>query len=206
LAVFKTLSEEEEREFWRLYRLYWREAERCEKAKAYLAGCIVLGSALEALLILMVNVYDEEAAATGRVPIQKKSKRPKPLLDWDLAELLRVAKAAQWLPAGLDLGDEWNSRRAKVGDYAEVVRMVRNLVHAGRYRKEHFRGRITRRYLERQFEVVEACREWLADHNTKSLLAHMREEEAASREQRGHEPQEQHGGTGEGKPTKAETG
>ena len=177
MAVFKMLSEEEEREFWRLYRLYWREAERCQEAKAYLAGCIVLGSALEALLILMVNVYDEEAEATGRIPT--KDKKPKPLLDWDLADLLRVAKAANWLPAGLSLDEDWNSRRAKVGDYAEVVRIVRNLVHAGRYRKEHFRRRITRRYLEQQFEVVESCRGWLADHNAKSLLAHMREEEAA---------------------------
>ena len=65
------------------------------------------------------------------------------------------------------------------GDYAEVVRMVRNLVHAGKYRKEHFRKRVTKKYLEQQFEVVEACREWLSDHNAKSLLAQMKEEEAA---------------------------
>lgn len=148
---------------------------RCEKAKAYLAGCVMLGSALEALLILMVNVYHEAAMATGRVPT--KGKKPKPLLDWDLAELLKVAKATGWLPAGLELDEDWNSRKAKVGDHAEVVRMVRNLPHPGRYRKEHFRGRITRKYLGHQFEVVDACREWLADHNAKSILARMREEE-----------------------------
>jgi len=182
MARFKTLSEEEEREFWRLYRFYWREAERCEEAKAFLAGCVMVGSALEALLMLMVNVYDDEAEATALIPIKGKrggAKRPKPLIDWDLAELLRVAKAAKWLPAGLDLDDEWDNRKAKVGDYAEVVRMVRNLVHAGKYRKEHFRKRVTKKYLEQQFEVVEACREWLSDHNAKSLLAHMKEEEAA---------------------------
>jgi hypothetical protein len=117
---FAALTDEEEREFWRLYRFYWREAERCEGAKAYLAGCVMLGSALEALLTLMVNVYDEQAAATGKVP--KKGKKRKPLLDWDLGELLPVAKAAGWLPAGLDLEDDWNGRKAKVGDHAEVVR------------------------------------------------------------------------------------
>jgi hypothetical protein len=53
---FRTLSEDEEREFWRLYRFYWREAERCEEANSYLAGCVMLGSALEALLVLMINV------------------------------------------------------------------------------------------------------------------------------------------------------
>lgn len=91
VAKLATLTEEEEREFWRLYRFYWREAERCEEAKAYLAGCVMLGSALEALLILMVDVYDEQAAATGKVPIRRKT--PKPLLDWDLGELLRVGHA-----------------------------------------------------------------------------------------------------------------
>ena len=183
MARFRTLNDAEEREFWRFYGLYWREAERCEKAKAYLAGCVMLGSALKALLILMVNVYDEEAVATGLIPTKGKKgkvvKRPKPLMDWDLAELLRVAKAANWLPAGLNLNDDWNSRKARVGDYAEVVRMVRNLVHAGKYRKEHFRERATERFLQRHFEFVDACREWVADHNAKSLLTHMKEEEAA---------------------------
>ena len=130
VAKLTTLTEEEAREFWRLYRLYWREAERCEEAKAYLAGCVMLGSALEALLILMVDVYDEQAAATGRVPM--KGKKPKPLLDWDLGKLLRVAKAAGWLPAKLDPDkDDWDGRKAKVGDYAEVARVVRNLAHPG---------------------------------------------------------------------------
>jgi len=96
-ANFTTLTEEEEREFWRLYRFYWREAERCEGAKAYLAGSVMLGSALEALLTLMVNVYEEQAAATGKVSIRRK--KPKPLLDWDLGELLRVAKGGR-LAAG----------------------------------------------------------------------------------------------------------
>ena len=185
MEKFRTLSDEEEQEFWRLYRLYGSEAQRCEKARAYLAGCVMLGSALEALLILMVNVYDEEAAATGIVPMKGKNiKTPKPLLDWDLAELLRVAKAAKWLPAGLDPNDEWNSRKAKIGDYAEAARMIRNLVHAGRYRKEHFRGRVTKKHLERQFEIVEVCREWLADHNAKSLLAHLKGDEEATRRER----------------------
>ena len=84
------LTDEEEREFGRLYRFYWKEAVRCEEAKAYLAGCVMLSSALEALLMLMVNVYDEEGTATGKVPT--KSGKPKPLLNWDLGELLRVQR------------------------------------------------------------------------------------------------------------------
>jgi hypothetical protein len=44
---FDTLSDDDSKELYRLSRFYWREARRCEKAGAYLAGCVVLGSALE---------------------------------------------------------------------------------------------------------------------------------------------------------------
>lgn len=90
MSSFETLSEKEAAEFWRLSGVYWREARRCEAAKAYLAGCVMIGSALETLLCLMVDAHDEEAECTDKVPI--RGGKPKPLLDWNLAELLRVAK------------------------------------------------------------------------------------------------------------------
>ena len=160
--TFTTLSDEEQQEYWRLYRMYLREARRCERANAYLAGCVMLGSALETLLSLMVEVFADDAEKTGKIPTKKG--RPKSLVDWDLGELLRVAKAAKWLPAALELSDEWNSRKARIGDHAEIVRMVRNLAHPGRYRKDHFRGRFTRRTYQRQYQRVEFCKDWLSNH------------------------------------------
>jgi hypothetical protein len=171
---FTTLSDDEERELYRLSSFYWKEALRCEEAKAFLAGSVLLGSALETLLILMVNCYPEEAELTGLVPTRKGVGRP--LLEWDLADLLKVAKAANWLPTGLTLGGDWDRRKAKVGDYAEVVRMVRNLVHPARYVEDHYRSRVTAKYLRRQFEIVLLCRDWLVERNNKSLREHMREE------------------------------
>jgi hypothetical protein len=41
-----------------------------EKAEAYLAGCVLLGSALETLLILRINVFPE-AEQTGEAPMRK---------------------------------------------------------------------------------------------------------------------------------------
>jgi hypothetical protein len=176
-VAFRTLTDEEEKEFLRLSKFYWAEAKRCRSAKAYLAGCVMLGSALETLLTLMINCYPEEAELTGKIPA--KNNKPKPLLDWTLAELLRVAKTAGWLPAGLDVNkDDWNNRAAKIGDYAEVARMVRNLLHPAKYREEHFRKRMTRKYLERQFETVSACNDWLLAHISDSILAQLEKEEA----------------------------
>ena len=117
--TFTTLTDEQEKELSRLSRFYWQEALRCERAKAYLAGSVMVGSALETLLILMVNCHPEEAEATGKIPTNKR--QPKPLLTWKLAQLLEVATAANWLPGGLNPGDGWNARKARVGDYADLV-------------------------------------------------------------------------------------
>lgn len=172
---FTTLTDEEEKELWRLNRFYFHEAKRCEAGKAYLAGCIMLGSALETLLTLMVNVHSDDAENTGKLAMKKGL--PKPLLDWKFVDLLRVAKAANWLPSALDLdNDEWTSRKARIGDYAEVVRMMRNLAHPARYLMDHYGKRVTNRYLQRQFEVVLLCRDWLQARNNKALLEHMKAE------------------------------
>jgi hypothetical protein len=164
---FETLSDDDSRELYRLSRFYWREARRCQKAEANLAGCVILGSALETDLMLMVNVFADEAEATGKLPTRKG--KPKPLLEWDLAELLRVAKAAKWLPTSDNPNHNFHLKKAKIGDFAELVRQMRNLAHPARYRKDHSRKRVTARYLQRQFDLVEICRDWLVAHNNKAL-------------------------------------
>ena len=71
---FTTLSDEEEKELYRLQRFYWHEALRCEESKAYLAGFVMLGSALETLLILMVNCYPDEAQQAWQAQMKRKPK------------------------------------------------------------------------------------------------------------------------------------
>jgi hypothetical protein len=172
---FKTLTDEEQKEFWRLSRFYWKEALRCEEVKAHLAGAVMLGSALEALLTLMVDCHSEEAELTGEIPTKKG--KAKPLLDWQLSELLKVAKAANWLPVGPGANGDWNHKAAKIGDYAELVRRLRNLLHPARYTKDHSGKRVTRKYLQTQFEVALLCRDWLVSHNNKRLLEDLAKED-----------------------------
>jgi hypothetical protein len=171
-----SLTDEEEKELYRLSKFYWSEAVRCENANAYLAGCVMLGSALETLLILMINIFGDEAMATAKVPMHKGS--PKPLFDWSLAELLKVAKSANWLPSkNLPLDGNWGRKRGAVGDYAEMARMIRNLLHPARYTQDHFRKRITSRILQSQFDVVLLCRDWLVARNNEGLFEAIKEEE-----------------------------
>jgi predicted nuclease of restriction endonuclease-like (RecB) superfamily len=58
-----------------------------------------------------------------------------------------------------------------------VVRKVRNLAHPARYAADYYRSRVTAKHLQRQFEVVLLCRDWLVERNNKSLLEHMKAED-----------------------------
>ena len=63
---FTTLTAEEQMELYRLKRIDWREGPRCGEVKAYLAGCIMLRSAVQTLLILMVNCFSTETTFDHR--------------------------------------------------------------------------------------------------------------------------------------------
>jgi hypothetical protein len=173
------ITEEQEGELRRLLGVYKRETEHCRKAKSYLAGCVISGAELETALLMMVNAFPDEAIATGKVP--HRNKAVKPLLEWNLAELLRVAKAAGWLPAALEYGSEdWNEKKAEIGDYAELVRELRNLAHPARYLEDHYRKRITVKHLEYVIEIINGVADWLYARIARRLLEHMKEEEAVA--------------------------
>ncbi len=161
------LPEELYNEVLRLAGYYHREAEKCRDSKAFLAGCIMIGAAFEALLLAFVNCYPEEASASEVAP--RRRGVVKPLLDWSLADLLAVAKERNWLPSGLSLDDEWNEARAQIGDYGEVIRQIRNLVHPARYVVDFPRKRITKRYLESAFEILDVANDYLLNKIGDSL-------------------------------------
>lgn len=116
---------------------YYCEAQKCQQAEAYLAGCVMLGAALEANLVAMVTFYPNEAADWYKQQHPKK-KSVKPLLDWNLGELLEVANALGWLPAG----------------GADVIRRQRNWAHPGRYVKDFPSSQITADSLIASFEAL----------------------------------------------------
>lgn len=170
------LSDTQEAELRRLLRFYQRETDRCRNAKAYLAGCVMAGAELETALLLMINAYPNEAAATNTLPQHKK--KVKPLLEWHLGELLRVAKAAEWLPSALENDkDDWDHRKAKIGDHAEVVRDIRNLAHPARYMEDHYKKRITKKYMDSVLDTVNGVSGWFYARIKKSLLERMNKEE-----------------------------
>jgi hypothetical protein len=163
------LSDEQFQRLMQLCNLYRREAKKCKDAKSYLAGCVMIGAALEADLICMCHCYADEIPA-ALIP-QGKNSQPKPLLQWSFSQLLQIARECDWLPARLALDDEWDQRKARIGDYAVVVKEMRNLVHASRYLTDFARSRVTKRRMEMCFEILEGA----SDHLLTKLHASLRE-------------------------------
>jgi hypothetical protein len=134
------------------------------------------GAELETALLIMVNAYPDEAEATNRLP--QHNKRTKPLVKWELVDLLRVAKAANWLPSGLEYGeDDWDNKKAMIGDHAEVLREMRNLAHPARYMEDHYKKRVTSKHLEWVLNVINFSSKSLYARIEKSLIEHMKKED-----------------------------
>ncbi len=118
-----------------------------------LGGTTLAGAALEATLIAMLHLYGDEVESAGQVACQ--AGKPKPLLTWKFHEMLRTTIAMRWLPHQLPKGAPWNTRLAKIGDYAEVLQQTRNLIHPARYLQDHSPSRVTRRYVDRSIDVLD---------------------------------------------------
>jgi hypothetical protein len=152
------LPEKSYNELLRLTGTYHREAYHCEEVSSFLAGCVMAGAALEAMLLAMLHLYGAELPE----PVVPKLRgKPKPLLRWTLAEMVIAARHANWLPAGLDLGAEWKTRQAKIGDYVEALRQTRNLVHPSRYLQDQSPSRVTKRYLRRSLDILDGARSYI---------------------------------------------
>jgi hypothetical protein len=169
------LTENQFQELMRLCRLYRREADRAMDARAYLAGCVMIGAALEADLLATCDCYSDEIPEE-LIPKQKNGK-PKRLLDWTLFQLLRVARECGWLPAHLNVQEEWDEKRADIGDYAVVLKDMRNLVHASRHIADFPKSRVTKRRMEMCFEILEVASTHLQGKLHQSLKVAIKEEE-----------------------------
>lgn len=157
-----------------LIELYRAEAQRCRNAKAYLAGCVMVGAALEGALLAMAQCYPEEVQAWARKRPGRKLRRD--FRRWNLVDLLAVSKHLGWLPAVRRPHDESDADKPLIGDYAEVVREIRDLVHAGRYVREYSEEVISQEHLELSFDVLDAASDWLYAKLEASLREEMLKE------------------------------
>ena len=131
---------------------YGAEAEICYNSEAYLASCVMLAATIEGYLVILTRVLPEEAqqALQQLQKAKQIDKRLKlsSLLEWDLGQLLKVAKQANWLPSEIaanplldpdDISNPLSTGR---------IRELRNLIHLGRLVKARGGRTITKEELD----------------------------------------------------------
>lgn len=108
------------------------EASRVASAKAYTAGVILLGAALEGLLLIRCLRSKRKAIRTASaLPKRQRPQFPDDPSTWRLETLIATCLSAGWLPrisTAYGLYDP-----AALGD---ILRKMRNLVHPGRSVRE----------------------------------------------------------------------
>jgi len=146
--------------------VYKSQADRCEKSRAYLSGCVVLGAALEAGLLATAMCYPSQVR---RAVIYRRLKG-KPLEEWGLFDLLGLARELKWVPSKLPIGmgarasgltPDKALKNKDVAYFADVVREMRNVIHPGRYWRQWRGIRIKKQHFDFCYEIAEIVYEHL---------------------------------------------
>jgi len=137
----------------KIQNFYIDEAKKCYEAKAYFAGCVMLGSVLEATLLIIVALYPEEVNTLKKFP--KRGGKPTSPINWSLSYLLDVARELNWLPGKLERTNNYDSpEKGEIGDDARIIHEIRNLVHPGKYLRCYPSVDITEKHFYYSFIIL----------------------------------------------------
>lgn len=115
----------------RLITRFEKEAGKCRDGQAYFAGCVMVGAALEAMLLVMTRTFPHQVRYRGHRVAERKT----------LGQLIGIAKECGWL----------DSLGAK---HAERILEDRNRLHADRIAARRRIPVVTRNRLdERLFDL-----------------------------------------------------
>lgn len=147
---------------------YHDQAVRSEKSRAYLAGCVFLGAAIEAGLLATSKCYPSQVRKTGKY--RSKNKKHRNLDKWGFFDLLELGRELKWIPSRIPMGKIARASRitpksalanGDLGYFANVVREIRNLVHPGVYLRNMRNVKITKSYYQFCFEVEDVVFDYL---------------------------------------------
>jgi hypothetical protein len=152
-----------------LINFYKTEAEKCKENRAYLAGCVMYGAMLEAILLSMCLCYPDQVRRT-EIYKRKYKKRCNinKFLYISLRDLIKIATKLEWLPAKTDVR---KLEEAEIGNLTEIITEIRNLIHPGKWirEKEYKKLRISRRHCEMIFDILQGVNEYLFNKLIKDI-------------------------------------
>lgn len=165
------LTEEQFNDLQKYLGVLWREIERCEEARAYLAGCIIAAAFLEALLLSVTDLFPEETEKAIKSLCKKKMLHKKEIVKYGLKELLLISFEAGWIPYK---GTE-EPEKGELGDWLlNYVRELRNWIHPGKKIREYTKMRITEKRFLAVVEIIEATRDLLLKKVFNSIEAKLK--------------------------------
>lgn len=93
----------------------WGEINRCLENEAHLAGIILMGGIIEAVLLAIVKRFPQKARECESAPLDRDGKIKK-FNDWTLNDLINVAHDCGWI-------------ENDAAEFSHLLRKYRNLVH-----------------------------------------------------------------------------
>lgn len=135
-------------EFQRLVQLcatYDEEAKRCAEVGAYHAACVMVGIAVEGVLLATVAAGEPSLRRQGLWP----AKQRRPPQEWRLEDLIAVARDAGWLSGRID-------QEFDVNAVVKMMQHVRNtLLHPGRHLREAPETQLGQDTFEAAYRILE---------------------------------------------------
>jgi hypothetical protein len=111
-----------------LIEVYETEAHKCANSEAYYAANVMIGSAMEARILLeCLRQRSRIRSSIQELPKRRRPRNDNPL-NWTLENLIEVANQAGWLP-----NIEEDEVIHVVYGWAHRLRALRNLLHPGRH-------------------------------------------------------------------------
>jgi len=153
---------------------YDEEASNCKKNGQILAGCVMYAARMEATILAMALVHENEVIASETY--RRKSERD--LRQWGLKSLLDLSRELNWIPSSLavgviarksDIEPDEALKRGDIGYFADVVREVRDMVHPGRYLRLWSGVPLTNEFVESVEETVGVVNEVLENKLHESI-------------------------------------
>jgi|SRR5208337_139546 len=143
-----------------ILQIYHDQAVRSKKCRAYLAGCVFLGAAIEGGLLATARCYPSRVRQS--LKYRNKRKKDRNLDKWGFLDLLELGRELKWIPSRIPMGKiarasgisvKSDLANGDLGYFADVVREIRNLVHPGIYVRRMRNVRITESYYQFCYEV-----------------------------------------------------
>lgn len=157
----------------KLASFYHREAKKCLKGKAYLAACVMQGSALEASLQSMCFLFPEEVKKTTVYKKKKFRTKRNKALEFKFYELINIADELSWFPPKKIT---WGKRTTLAG-FVHELHKLRNYVHPGVWAPEHPETmKFTKGVYGVVYEIFDVATSWLLHRIHESMRARMKRE------------------------------